>query len=135
MSSWSKSWCKCKRQRCWILIFEHTPLHYAAKNDDLSLVEYLLHQGADFQDGYYLHWAVKRGHLGVVEYLVNHKADVNAKDEYVVFLYFIGLLFFWLLKRVILLLLNLYFIMVLIFEMDIIFIGLLRMAILVLLSI
>jgi len=57
------------------------------------IVESLLHHGADFRDGYYLHWAAENGHLGVVEYLVNHKADVNAKDEYVEFLYLKRLLF------------------------------------------
>jgi len=32
-----------------------------------------------------LHYAAYNGHLGVVEYLVNQKADINAKDNSVEF--------------------------------------------------
>jgi len=53
-----------------------------------------------------LHWAAYNGHLSVVEYLVNQKADINAKNTSVEFLYLIGLLFIMLLKMVILVLLN-----------------------------
>jgi len=53
-----------------------------------------------------LHRAAQQGHLSVVEYLVNQKADINAKGERVEFLYLIGLLFIMLLKMVILVLLN-----------------------------
>ena len=62
-----------------------TPLHYATAYGHLSVVEYLLHQGADFQEGIdgqsYLHWAASNDHLSVVEYLGNQKANVHAKDE------------------------------------------------------
>jgi len=34
-----------------------------------------------------LHWAAYNGHLSVVEYLVNQKADINAKNNGVEFLY------------------------------------------------
>jgi len=92
-------------------IFGKTPLHYAAQNGHLSIVEYLVNQKADRDakniDGKTpLHLAANNGHLSVVEYLVNQKADINAKDNDVEFLYLIGLLFILLLKRVILVLLN-----------------------------
>jgi len=74
-----------------------TPLHFAAENGHLSVVEYLLHQGADFRYGInnqsYLHWAAQNGHLSVVECLVNQKADINEKNDYVEFLYLRLLLF------------------------------------------
>jgi len=53
-----------------------------------------------------LHYTAHMGHLSVVEYLVNQKADINAKDYNVEFLYLIILLFMGLLKMVILVLLN-----------------------------
>jgi len=64
-----------------------TPLHFAAENGHLSIVEYLVNQKADIDaktsfNETPLHSAVRNGHLSVVEYLVNQKADINAKDEY-----------------------------------------------------
>ena len=53
-----------------------------------------------------LHWAAQNGHLSVIEYLVNQKADINAKNNYVEFLYLMRLLFIMLLDMVILVLLN-----------------------------
>jgi len=53
-----------------------------------------------------LHLASCHGYLSVVEYLVNQKADINAKTSSVEFLYLMRLLFIILLKKVILLLLN-----------------------------
>jgi len=53
-----------------------------------------------------LHYAAQEGHLSVVEYLVNQKADINAKDTSVEFLYLMRLLFIGLLIMVILVLLN-----------------------------
>ena len=86
-----------------------------------------------------LHWAAKNDHLSVVEYLVNQKADINAKDNSVEFSYLIGLLFIVLLLMVILEMLSIFFIKVLIFKMElmdkVIFIGLLKVVILVLLNI
>ena len=40
-----------------------------------------------------LHYAAQYGNLSIVEYLVNQKADVNAKTNYVEFLYLMRLLF------------------------------------------
>jgi len=53
-----------------------------------------------------LHYAAQNGHLSVVEYLVNQKADINSKNTIVEFLYLIGLLSILLLIVVILVLLN-----------------------------
>jgi len=53
-----------------------------------------------------LHYAASNGHLSVIEYLVNQKADINAKTTSVEFLYLIGLLFILLLLMVILVFLN-----------------------------
>jgi len=36
-----------------------------------------------------LHYAAENGHLSVVEYLVKNKADINAKNANVEFLYLI----------------------------------------------
>jgi len=76
----------------------------------LSVVEYLVNQKADFLDGIngqsYLFWAVQIGSLSVVECLVNHNADINSKNDYVGFLYFIGFLFIMLHLMVILVLSN-----------------------------
>ena len=69
-----------------------TPLHRAAANGHLSVVEYLVNQEADInaKDRYEktpLHLASSNGHLSVVEYLVNQEADINAIGEHVGFLY------------------------------------------------
>jgi len=53
-----------------------------------------------------LHYAAQNGHLSVVEFLVNQKADINAKDTNVEFIYLIRLLLIMLLRKVILVLLN-----------------------------
>jgi len=53
-----------------------------------------------------LHYAAREGHLSVVEYLVNQKADINSKDSDVEFLYLKRLLFIMLPEKVILVLLN-----------------------------
>jgi len=63
-----------------------TPLHYAARNGHLSVVEYLVNQKANINaktcnDCTPLHYAANNGHLSVVEYLINQKADINAKSK------------------------------------------------------
>jgi len=40
-----------------------------------------------------LHLAAQNGHLSVVEYLVNQKADINATNNWFEFLFLIPLLF------------------------------------------
>jgi len=72
------------------LIFDRTPLHYAARYGHLSVVEYLVNQKADINakdgDDYTpLHFSAENGHLSVVEYLINQKADINSKDNRVEF--------------------------------------------------
>jgi len=90
-----------------------TPLHYAANNGHISVVEYLVNQQADINPksgiNFYetpFHFAAENGHLSVVNYLVNQKVDINTKDYYVEFLYSIGLLFIKQFKMTILVLLN-----------------------------
>jgi len=53
-----------------------------------------------------LHFAAREGHLSVVEYLANNNADINAKNSDVVLEYKIILLYIMLLDLVILELLN-----------------------------
>jgi len=53
-----------------------------------------------------LHFAAENGHLSVVEYLINQQTDIDAKDIMVEFEYLIILLFIELLQMVILVLLN-----------------------------
>jgi len=85
-----------------------TPLHRAAENGHLSVVEYLVNQNADINAQAYqrnigtpLHYAAQNGHLRVVEYLVNQKADINAKHHRIEFLHINILLFIVLLKKAI----------------------------------
>jgi len=95
------------------LINYDSPLHYAAKNGHLSVVEYLVNQKADINtlasgcaSGTPLHYAAENDHLSVVQYLINQKVDINSKDNSVKFLCLILLLFIMLLNLVILELLN-----------------------------
>jgi len=91
-----------------------TPLHNAAREGHLSVVEYLVNQKADinaqasgwFSSGTPLHLAAANGHLSVVEYLVNQGADINEIGDNIEFLYLMRLLFIELLLMVILVLLN-----------------------------
>jgi len=57
-----------------------------------------------------LHYAASNGHLKVVEYLVNQGADINAKTEFDGFLFLMKLLFITLQIIVILELLNIWLI-------------------------
>jgi len=56
----------------------------------------------DEYDNTPLHLAAQNGHLSVVEYLYNQKADINEKDSHVEMFCLMILLFIWLLKMVIL---------------------------------
>jgi len=92
-------------------VFEKTPLHYAAEKGHISIVEYLVDQKVDINAKYIddwtpLHLAAANGHLSVVEYLVNHEADIVAKTKETKFDGLMILLFMKLLKKVILVLLN-----------------------------
>jgi len=73
-------------------MFEWTPLHEAAANGHLCVVEYLVNQNADINAKNSkvvvffccytpLHLAADNGFLSVVEYLVYKKAEINAKDN------------------------------------------------------
>jgi len=62
--------------------------------------------GKDENENTPIHYAAANGHLSVVEYLVNQKTDINAKFSSAVFLYSMRLLFIMLLLMAILVLLN-----------------------------
>jgi len=109
----------------------------------LPLIVFMIENGANINskaksDFTPLHCATEKGHLSVIEYLVNHKADLNAKTKDVEFVYLIRLLFIGLQIMIIFVLSNIFFIKVQIFEMElmakVIFIGLFKEAILVLLN-
>uniref|UniRef100_A0A3B5QLS7 Poly [ADP-ribose] polymerase n=1 Tax=Xiphophorus maculatus TaxID=8083 RepID=A0A3B5QLS7_XIPMA len=81
-----KSLCTAQNVNCRDLEGRHsTPLHFAAGYNRVSVVEYLLHQGADVhakdKGGLVpLHNACSYGHYEVAELLVRHGASVNVAD-------------------------------------------------------
>ena len=73
----------------WEPLHGSAPLHIAAQQGDLAIVELLVQQGADINarddraGGLTpLHWAVDRGHAAVVEFILQNGADVNARDNF-----------------------------------------------------
>uniref|UniRef100_A0A3P9CJ69 Poly [ADP-ribose] polymerase n=1 Tax=Maylandia zebra TaxID=106582 RepID=A0A3P9CJ69_9CICH len=81
-----KSLCTAQNVNCRDLEGRHsTPLHFAAGYNRVSVVEYLLHHGADVhakdKGGLVpLHNACSYGHFEVAELLVRHGASVNVAD-------------------------------------------------------
>ncbi|XP_061887073.1 poly [ADP-ribose] polymerase tankyrase-1 isoform X2 [Entelurus aequoreus] len=81
-----KSLCTAHNVNCRDLEGRHsTPLHFAAGYNRVSVVEYLLHHGADVhakdKGGLVpLHNACSYGHYEVAELLVRHGASVNVAD-------------------------------------------------------
>uniref|UniRef100_H3D6S3 Poly [ADP-ribose] polymerase n=1 Tax=Tetraodon nigroviridis TaxID=99883 RepID=H3D6S3_TETNG len=81
-----KSLCTPQNVNCRDLEGRHsTPLHFAAGYNRVSVVEYLLHHGADVhakdKGGLVpLHNACSYGHYEVAELLVRHGASVNVAD-------------------------------------------------------
>lgn len=70
--------------------FGDTPVHFAAVNDHLLVVDYLAKIGADLTiatnapdkkcHGFLpIHWATIRGHYNIVQCLINHGADLNMR--------------------------------------------------------
>uniref|UniRef100_A0A8C3PVX7 Poly [ADP-ribose] polymerase n=1 Tax=Chrysolophus pictus TaxID=9089 RepID=A0A8C3PVX7_CHRPC len=82
----SKQLCSPQNVNCRDLEGRHsTPLHFAAGYNRVSVVEYLLHHGADVhakdKGGLVpLHNACSYGHYEVAELLVRHGASVNVAD-------------------------------------------------------
>ena len=67
--------------------FDRAPLHYAASNGHLPVVQYLCEQGADKGarsniGRTALHDAAERGHFPVMQYLCEQGADMEAEDIY-----------------------------------------------------
>jgi len=69
-------------------LFGETPLHLAAKNGNLGVIEFLISQNADihsqsngFPSGTPLHLAASNGKLNVVEYLISHEVDINILND------------------------------------------------------
>jgi len=74
------------------MYFKYTPLHWAAENGHLSVVEYLVTHNADINAiGYRfdfftcyqtpLHLAIRYNHIYFVDFLINQGANINATDE------------------------------------------------------
>lgn len=63
-----------------------TPLNLAAERGDLSIVQLLIENGAEYiyqhPNTTPLHSAVSKGHIDVVKYLIEHGAKVNARDKF-----------------------------------------------------
>jgi len=82
----------------------------SSEKGHISVVVFLINQISGFHEGNkcesYLHWAAENGLLRVVECLVIHGADINAKTDYIEFLYLLFLLFIMRLQVVIIMLLN-----------------------------
>lgn len=63
-----------------------TLLHWAAINNRIEIVKYLLSKGADVNaiggdlKSTPLHWATRQGHLKMVVLLIQHKADPTILD-------------------------------------------------------
>jgi ankyrin repeat protein len=62
------------------------PLHEAARNEHLAVVQVLLKTGVDMNARYYdnqthLHWAIKHGRLAIVKELLASGANRNAKPR------------------------------------------------------
>lgn len=65
----------------------HTPLHWAAKEGHLYIIQMLLNKGArvdatNMGDDTALHLAAAHGHLDCVHYILKHNPDVNAQNEW-----------------------------------------------------
>ena len=66
-------------------IYESTPLHMAANNGHLDIIQYLVSLGANINEidsyGNYIFQIVcEIGYFEIVEYLVKHGCDINGKN-------------------------------------------------------
>ena len=67
-------------------VYDKTPLHLAAEEGHLPVVQYLCEQGADKEARANagmtpLHMAAQKGHFPVVQYLCEQRADKEARDN------------------------------------------------------
>ena len=65
--------------------YQYTPLHFAATNSILPIVNELIKAGADINEPSYngrtaLHYAVLQNNYDIVVELINAKCDINKKD-------------------------------------------------------
>jgi ankyrin repeat protein len=62
-------------------IYNWQPIHYACKNDDISLVKYLMEISGNFyyHDAHLIHLLCRRGDeaLDAIRYFINHGIDIN----------------------------------------------------------
>ena len=64
-----------------------SPLHWAAKEGHLYIIQMLLNKGArvnatNMGDDTALHLAAAHGHRDCVQYIIKHNGDVNAQNEH-----------------------------------------------------
>lgn len=105
MARWCNTWYECwvnkgvfNSKKIWLTNFifdfifksdDHlfSPLHWAAKEGHLYLIQMLLNKGAridarNMGDDTALHLAAAHGHLDCVKYLLKHNPDVDAQNEH-----------------------------------------------------
>ena len=90
----------CNNKHCTFFQNGYTPLHIAAKKNQMdiatTLIEYGAQPNAESKNGFTpLHLASQEGHTDMVSLLLEHKADVNSTAKvWVIFLLYRSLMYF-----------------------------------------